>query len=315
MENKQVFDHQFQGRFLFRIGRVNYCRAQIPLDAHNHQECTEFVFMIRGCQTYQVGPKRYSVSGGEVFTVFPWEVHSTGGMPEEKAVFYYLIVDLKALCEKYTVCMDGDRMEFQKALSSPRKRILKAPKWYVDSCSRIFGLLEKDTFCQDTKIRNLLSELLIDLAEGTENTSAEKNYALEKTLNYIEKHIKEPLEMKGLAEISGHSVSRFQKEFREATGIPPREYILRRKIELCQDELKHSAKTFTEIAYEYGFSSSQYFSTVFRRFCCITPSQYRQQFKDKESIRRGVIYDQSGKLFCSNVPSKTGENPFLSSVM
>lgn len=277
MKSKQVFDYYFQGRFLFRIGRVNYCKAQIPLNAHTHQECTEFVFMIKGCQTYQVGKKRYTVSGGEVFTVFPWEVHSSGGMPEEKAAFYYLIADIKALCEEYAVCMPGDGNEFRKALSGLNKRILRAPNWYIDSCAGIFELFEKEVSYRDTKIHNFLSDILVNLAEGAEKSPAAQSHSAEKVLNYIEKHIKEPLEMKELAELSGFSLSRFQKGFWEATGITPREYILRRKIELCQDELKHSSKTITEIAYEYGFSSSQYFSTVFRRFCCISPSQYRQQ--------------------------------------
>lgn len=35
----------------------------------------------------------------------------------------------------------------------------------------------------------------------------------------------------------------------------------------------------TEIAFRYGFSSSQYFATVFKRLCCSTPTQYRRMMK------------------------------------
>ena len=67
------------------------------------------------------------------------------------------------------------------------------------------------------------------------------------------------------------SVSRFHYNFVKAAGIPPREYILRRKIDSAKNELLYSDRTVTEIAYEYGFSSSQYFATVFKRFCYMSP--------------------------------------------
>ena len=46
MKEKQVFDYYFEGTFLFRIGKVNYRHAQMPLKSHTHQDCMEFVFMI-----------------------------------------------------------------------------------------------------------------------------------------------------------------------------------------------------------------------------------------------------------------------------
>ena len=98
---------------------------------------------------------------------------------------------------------------------------------------------------------------------------------MKEVLQYIENHIKDDIKIEELAKQMALSVSRFHFNFVKATGIPPREYILRRKIESAKNDLWSSDRTVTEIAYEYGFSSSQYFATVFKRFCCMSPLDYR----------------------------------------
>ncbi len=98
---------------------------------------------------------------------------------------------------------------------------------------------------------------------------------MEEVLRYIEDHIKDDIKIEDLAQQMVLSVSRFHFNFVKAAGIPPREYILRRKIESAKNELLYSDRTVTEIAYEYGFSSSQYFATVFKRFCYMSPLEYR----------------------------------------
>ena len=44
-------------------------------------------------------------------------------------------------------------------------------------------------------------------------------------------------------------------------------------------------KEAAEIAFEYGFSSSQYFATVFKRFCYMSPSQFRKVYCVSENLK------------------------------
>ena len=80
-----------------------------------------------------------------------------------------------------------------------------------------------------------------------------------------------------LAEIAGLSEARFKINFRKQVGIPPREYVLRRKIETAKHILKNSDMTITELAHKMSFSSSQYFSTVFKRFTLMSPKEFRSK--------------------------------------
>ena len=73
------------------------------------------------------------------------------------------------------------------------------------------------------------------------------------------------------------SEGRFKTNFRLYTGLPPREYILRQKIKCAKRLLKEESLSITQISYQLGFSSSQYFSTVFKRFTTLSPIDYRNQ--------------------------------------
>jgi AraC-like DNA-binding protein len=66
-----------------------------------------------------------------------------------------------------------------------------------------------------------------------------------------------------------------QRRFREATGVTPREYLLRRRLERARELLLEGA-TVTETAAATGFSSPGYFSTVFRERVGITPTAFRR---------------------------------------
>ncbi|MGZ8781946.1 MAG: helix-turn-helix transcriptional regulator [Gaiellaceae bacterium] len=62
--------------------------------------------------------------------------------------------------------------------------------------------------------------------------------------------------------------------FRDAVGLPPHEYLTRRRIDRAR-ELLAAGATVTETAAATGYSSPGYFSTAFRRRVGVTPSRYR----------------------------------------
>jgi AraC-like DNA-binding protein len=83
-----------------------------------------------------------------------------------------------------------------------------------------------------------------------------------------------------LADAANLSLSRFKVKFKSETGIAPREFILRVKVEEAKKALMKRRLSVTDIAMNLGFSSSQYFATVFKRFSQQTPIEFRtSQFR------------------------------------
>jgi AraC-like DNA-binding protein len=79
--------------------------------------------------------------------------------------------------------------------------------------------------------------------------------------------------------------ARFFREFKALAGVTPKDFILRLKIEEAAKLLEQApSRTVTEIAHELGFSSSQYFATVFRRYLRASPGEYRSKSRGRPGV-------------------------------
>jgi AraC-like DNA-binding protein len=81
-----------------------------------------------------------------------------------------------------------------------------------------------------------------------------------------------------VAETVKLSESHFKILFREEVGLPPAEYMLRQKVDAAKKALSQPGCNITELAYRLGFSSSQYFATVFKRYTSQTPSRFMEGY-------------------------------------
>ena len=55
--------------------------------------------------------------------------------------------------------------------------------------------------------------------------------------------------------------------------MTPKAYLQRQRVNQARQLLQAPARTITDIAFASGFSSSQYFSKVFRKYVGATPSE------------------------------------------
>ncbi len=83
------------------------------------------------------------------------------------------------------------------------------------------------------------------------------------------------------AETLGYSRSYLHSRFRREVGMSPSDYAQRLRIKRCCQRLVVGGESVTDIAMEFGFGSSQYFSRVFRKYLGTTPSEYRTQMQTR----------------------------------
>ncbi len=72
----------------------------------------------------------------------------------------------------------------------------------------------------------------------------------------------------------GRSVT--YRKIKEITGLTINDFILSIRLKKAAALLIHTNKTISQIAGDTGHSSSQYFSTLFKKQFNQTPSQYRK---------------------------------------
>jgi AraC family L-rhamnose operon regulatory protein RhaS len=79
-----------------------------------------------------------------------------------------------------------------------------------------------------------------------------------------------------MATLAGYGRTQFATLVKKMTGDTPVMLINRIKIEKAAQDLRDSNESVTKISLKYGFSSSQYFSSVFKEYLGTTPSTYRK---------------------------------------
>ncbi|HHW47204.1 MAG TPA: AraC family transcriptional regulator [Clostridiaceae bacterium] len=262
--------------YSFKLGRVNYSKAHPPLELHVHEGMMEIVLIVKGKQIYTVAGNDYLVRSGDVFVTFPDEPHSTAGYPEDKSLLYFLIIDLEKLKTGFLGCDDKEGRLIVQSLNRIKRRVFKGSEGLKPMLDKVITAFYSDCPFKNTLIRNQISDFIINIIECERADNTLDNSYMQKVLDYIEQNICEDINVPMLAEIAGLSEARFKINFRKQIGIPPREYVLRRKIEAAKNVLKNSDITVTELAHRLSFSSSQYFSTVFKRFTLMSPREFRK---------------------------------------
>ncbi|RPJ58373.1 MAG: AraC family transcriptional regulator [Acidobacteria bacterium] len=93
---------------------------------------------------------------------------------------------------------------------------------------------------------------------------------------YIEDHLDAGLTLEQMAAAAHRSAYHFARQFKAATGMPPHQYVIARRVERAQ-QLLHPDRdlSLAEIAAVVGFSDQSQFSHHFTRVVGVTPRQFR----------------------------------------
>jgi len=94
-------------------------------------------------------------------------------------------------------------------------------------------------------------------------------------LDYMRRHLNEPLEIHNLSRIAGVSPSHFFHVFKRATGRTPVDYFIGTRISKACELLEKSTLSVKEIADLMGYGDPFYFSRIFKSVQGIAPSEYR----------------------------------------
>ena len=80
-----------------------------------------------------------------------------------------------------------------------------------------------------------------------------------------------------MAKLAGMSIRTLTRQFRNATGYPPKEYLLRLRLKKSVMLLLNPEMPISEIAERTGFSDSNYFCRQFRKHYGLSPQKYRKK--------------------------------------
>jgi len=156
----------------------------------------------------------------------------------------------------------------------------QAEKDQLNSIEIITGLLKQGKrdfgFRESLEIYNLISSSVKKIPEEKWGASDVGSRILE-IMNYIQRHMNEPMDNARLAGIAHMAPNSFARLFRQQTGQTPQAYIRKVRIDNACRLLHHSELTINSIAEECGFSDRYYFTKVFSDTTQVSPALYRKK--------------------------------------
>ncbi|WP_058308605.1 AraC family transcriptional regulator [Gracilibacillus massiliensis] len=136
-------------------------------------------------------------------------------------------------------------------------------------------------------IDNLFIQLLTLIAKNREDqkkqTSLANEYFINQALTYIHENYDYEIKVHDIAQTVHLHPGYLHRIFKQSMNMTINEYITKVRIDKAKMLLEKTEIPVTEISSYVGFSTSQYFSSTFKKITGLTPSKYRIYFHDVKS--------------------------------
>lgn len=251
--------------------------ARDHLARHVHQSCYEFCYLAEGAQVFGVGGKDYVMRPGDVFLTFPDEDHGSAGHPMERGSLYWFHLQMPTAGQG-VLGLDGEATaRLFAALAELPVRCFPAGDAVGQPLGAAFAAAQENGPLVPLRVgTGLVQALLAIVAAASAARPRPTGGRMQRAVEYMEAHAGERLTIAAVARAVGLSPSWFKARFRREVGMPPAEYLLRRKVDRAVELLANPRFSITRVALRLGFSSSQHFAAVIRRYTGKSPSQLRR---------------------------------------
>jgi AraC-like DNA-binding protein len=241
-------------------------------DYHIHPHANagwELFYQTKGGSDWRQGCHQFHVPAGGYYLIAPHARHALVRFHGEEIHFFFAVFDPVRLGHACT-------KQWPRPYSAgPGAHTLEIP---------FRGLIRElilDDPAKSAGIRHYLGALCLEIdrlltsSPGMEPDLAAHPASL-RARELMHAHPETVWRLDELAALCGISIPHLTEVFRRDFGQTPWQYLMRYRIELAAGLLATSNRPITEIALDFGFSSSQHFANTFRKLRGRSPSQERR---------------------------------------
>ena len=275
-EYKSLVKEQLNIPGLHMMGYANFNSVYANLPTHYHHTM-EIIVILNGKQQYLVNEKRITLYGGDIFMTFPEELHGNGYTPQDICEFIWFQLDLSSssnflgLTSPYSDYLFEYFRNYKqrvKQIGAKNLGILRESFFMLSSSNMQTKLLGYSYFLQFL-MTNLFTH------ETSADTEQKFSEDIQNATSYIHSHLMDDFTIEDVSFACNLSLSHFNAKFKKEVGMTPYAYITDLKIDTAKVLLKNPELSIIDIAYQLNFSSSNHFSTVFKKNTGYTPSYFR----------------------------------------
>lgn len=251
-------------------GSLLHCKPHL----HYH---IELVYLLEGKTQGYADSTEYTIEAGDIFIVFPNQLHQFVSSGPERYMLFILSPDL----------MPELSRPFTEQL--PESALLK----HADRNPRLLELLQiaategcEDAPWRDTIIRGSLLAFFGELFRGMPlcENKAGSSHALQSVVSYCARNFNRELSLEVLEEelhISKYYISHL---FSDRLGIRFNDYVNSLRVSDACRLLRQTDASITEISELVGFGTLRTFNRAFVKHAGVSPSEYRRSSTDISSF-------------------------------
>ena len=242
----------------------------LPYPLHVHK-VVELVYIHTGACRMQIGLEHYDLSVGDLAIAFPFVPHSYDKVTDDLSGFAMFI-------------SPNEIREFARAFSEkmPTYPVIRAKDVTPDirQCIKTLGSMPEDRPhpYRLAYTHLLLAQVLDSLSLESIDGKTESSMALQ-IVRHIDKHVLEPLSLKGIAQALNISPSHLSHIIADQLKTNLRRMINGIRIGRAITLMRESHKTLTDICFECGYESTRTFRRAFVVETGMLPAEFLKKLR------------------------------------
>ena len=258
---------------------------------HSYHDFFEIMYIFQGDGNFYIENKPYNVRVGDVCIIGSNRLHLLEALPQKETKIISIFFTPETI---YHFGLDNLAFEYLHPFYIHDFQALNVIPAHTQQSLMIFNLI-KEMYMEflnrkkyyQLAIKNLLCTILLIIARYYSNLkSFDKNlicemnvvHRLKNVFSFIQNHFDEHITNLQLSKIASMSPAYLCRFFKKATGMTLSDYILRCRIEKAKELLILDDLSVSQIAFQVGFESLNYFDRVFKKLVYSTPQEFRQSY-------------------------------------
>lgn len=248
---------------------------------HCHKNL-EVCLMTDGACDIVVNGEAITVHAGKMMVIFQHMIHSFHVRTCSPCSFFQIHFQPDSFsCVEPKVT---EEVKFLRYMADERSSYLLLPasqqlRLCVERICAEMGAKKEEAFSlplSKIHIYEMIFLLSREISQGYRRIFNIENPLVIQAIQYINEHIREKISLRDVAAACCVTIRHISSVFKDTINLTVNDYINISKIDKAMRWLTESKLGMMEIASRLGYSSTQYFSTVFKRYTHVTPSEYRK---------------------------------------
>ena len=283
-------------RHKYWSAKIPRCYIQIEheqkaLEVHTHEH-NELVFVFGGSAIHEVDNESYPLIRGDVFVIHGNHFHGfdeTNKLHLKMALYSDNL--FKSISKEFHE-LPGFQTLFVHEPHYRKKHKFKS-KLHLNSeqlsiVAKIFKKMKEEQENKRPGYRSFIEHLFLTLIilvcrfySETSSTKSKSLIRLSSAITFMEQNYNQPIFMTELAKKANLGVSTFRHSFKVLTGLSPKDYLIRLRIEKAAEMMAENSNIkVIDAAMSAGFENSSYFSRKFKEIIGTTPIKFLKKQRD-----------------------------------